>query len=47
VGSAVEKSYNRSNYIDERKSWLERWSEHCRLGQNGNVVQLTEVSANG
>jgi len=47
VGSAVEKSYNRSNYVNERKVWLERWSEHCRLGQNGNVVQLTEVSANG
>ena len=46
VGNAVEKSYNRSNYIEERKVWLERWSEHC-LGRTGNVVQLAEAASNG
>ena len=37
TGNAVEQSYNRSEYIDARKVWLERWAMHC-LSNTGEVV---------
>ena len=46
VGNTVEKSYNRSNYVEARKVWLDRWEAHC-LGHTGNVLQLAGAESNG
>ena len=46
VGNTVEKSYNRSDYAEARKVWLDRWEDHC-LGRTGNVLQLAGAASNG
>jgi integrase len=39
VGGSVERAYRRTDFLDQRRTLLNKWAKHV-TGQNGHVVQL-------
>ena len=39
AGGEVELAYKRTDFLEQRHTVMERWSQHC-LGQSGQVVRL-------
>ncbi|PRY23174.1 integrase [Aliiruegeria haliotis] len=42
-GSSVERAYRRTDFLEQRRQLMERWSEHL-LGKSGQVVRLLEAN---
>ena len=41
TGSSVERAYRRTDYLEQRRSLLERWAEHV-TGRSGGLVRLVQ-----
>lgn len=41
VGGSVERAYRRTDFIEQRRSLMVRWSQHV-TGQNGQVVKMVK-----
>ncbi|MBB6262622.1 integrase [Paenochrobactrum gallinarii] len=41
VGGSVERAYRRTDFIEQRRNLMVRWSQHV-TGQNGQVVKMVK-----
>ncbi len=39
-GGSVERAYRRTDFLEQRRSLMERWATYLRTAQTGKVVQL-------